>query len=200
MKRLSLFLLISLLIFSGCAQPIPRSSTQERDPPSEPVSEVPDNLPANNTPAPEAPSDGPSEALLAQALQDADADEAEVTVLLFESYAEGPDQISVLLFSFEDDAYLYEFIGDHLLSEIDLEAKYLPQSAYDGRFITRRQAKQIALAKVSADEADISDYDVLLDEDDSQVIYQIEFQLEDQDHEFKIDFYTGEIRHHDVDD
>lgn len=68
-----------------------------------------------------------------------------------------------------------------------------PSQSADPQYITREEAKAIALEKAAVATDEIRDYECELDTEDGIRVYEISFQKGNQEYEFEINATTGEI-------
>lgn len=68
----------------------------------------------------------------------------------------------------------------------------------DPQYISREEAKGIALKHATVTADDIRDYECELDTENGVAVYEVSFQVGSQEYEFEINATTGEILHWDV--
>ena len=73
------------------------------------------------------------------------------------------------------------------------------QTAEDTAGITADEAKNIAFEKAGVTEADVTDLEVELDEDNGVKYYEVNFDVNNTDYDYDIDAITGEIIGEDID-
>lgn len=126
------------------------------------------------------------------------------TIADFECELDRDDGKVIYEISFRHDHVEYEYDIDAVTGAIiswekdrDKENSHnhssTPSQNPDPQYISREEAKAIALGKAQVAADDIRDYECELDTESGIRIYEISFQKGNQEYEFKINAVTGEI-------
>lgn len=181
MKKLLTLMLIMGLVLTACNTKDSNSATPDPDASDPSVETVTEGKVVIND----------VDQALQVALDDQGLTEEDVTVVKKE-YDMEDDEYDIE-FIYQDKEYEYEIKSDGSIKKLDVDSSDTEIAMIDGDHISMDEAKAIALLDAGLVESDITDLEMDKDSEADKVYYEIEFEVDQKDYEYKIDAVSGEI-------